>query len=73
MDITINSFTELVGYCHLYYQQHLIDEYPIDFAEFQNRLGWIKFQDNLAKYNDDYVNALDEEKLIIQRVLDLLK
>ena len=72
MEIEINNFGDLVGYCHLYYQQHKIDEYPIDFAEFQHRLGWIKFQDNLAKYNEDYVNASEDEKLIIQRVLDLL-
>jgi hypothetical protein len=70
MNIEINLAGELVGYAHLYYQQHVIDN-QIDFAEFKNRLSWIDWDTNYPKYAEE-IAADAYSMIIIQRVLDLL-
>ena len=70
MNIEINNYWELVGYAHLYYQQHIIDS-QIDFAEFKNRLGWVDWETNYPKYAEE-IAADAHSMAIVQRVLDLL-
>jgi hypothetical protein len=71
MEIEINSCGEFVGYVHLYRQQYKIDEFPIDYTEFQNRLGWIDFTNNVTKFADEL--AADEySNGIVQSVKDIL-
>lgn len=62
MNIEIRDAMDFAGYCHLYHQQYIIDQ-QIDHAEFLNRLGWIDFENNYTKYEedlakDDYLNQI---------------
>jgi len=62
MNIEIRDAMDFAGYCHLYHQQYIIDQ-QIDHAEFANRLGWIDFENNYAKYTeelskDEYLNGI---------------
>jgi hypothetical protein len=70
MNIGITSYMQLVSYCHLYYQQYAIDN-QIDYAELQNRLGWIDFANNYANYQND-INNDEHCAIIVQRILDLI-
>ena len=70
MDIEIKNYQDLVSYCHLFHQQHIIDN-QIDFAEFKNRLGWIDFTNNYPKFKSE-LESEEHANTIVQRVVDLL-
>jgi hypothetical protein len=66
-------FEEAVTYAHLYYQQHLIDEFKIDYTEFRNRIDPF----NIPVIMTEFATQLDllgneNEKIYLQRALDLI-
>lgn len=70
MEIEIRDAMEFAGYCHLYHQQHIIDQ-QIDLAEFKNRLGWINYDTNVVTFAEEI--AKDEHlNSMVQQVKDIL-
>lgn len=65
------EYQEFVGYAHLYYQQYQIDQYPIDFQEFQRRLTAVNFLDNLTKFQPELTEDAHGND-IVQRTRALL-
>lgn len=66
------NLSDIIGASHLYYQQHIIDEFKIDYAEFLNRIGPYDVPGAMTKFADE-IAALDEDsKTILNRALDLI-
>jgi hypothetical protein len=66
-------FNEAVGRAHLYHQQHIIDEYKIDYAEFRNRIDPFDIPGIMTEFATEIdlpENA--EVKVILERALDLI-
>jgi len=62
-----------ITFSHLYYQQHLIDEFPIDYAEFRNRIDPYDIPGVMTTFVDELAKPENAESLTyLQRALDLI-
>ena len=69
------AFMEAMGYCHLYHQQHVIDEYKISHEEYVSRMAaqglTAASLATMMSENADRLNADEHMKSIFQRAIDL--
>jgi hypothetical protein len=65
------KFMEAVGAAHLYHQQLMIDEFPIDYPEFRNRINPYDIPTVMTTFADELAND-EHSTTILQRALDLI-
>jgi hypothetical protein len=66
-------FDDAVGSAHVYFQQHIIDEVKIDYAEFRNRIDPYDIPGIMTEFATEIDLPENElSKIYLQRALDLI-
>jgi hypothetical protein len=67
------QLNDAITFSHLYHQQHLIDEFPIDYAEFRRRIDPYDIPTVMTTFADELAKPEYAESVIyLQRALDLI-